>query len=371
MGRNLLTETPSYPWDGLRAVRERAASYPDGLVDLSIGSPVDAVPGFIRKALSDGSDTPGYTTAAGEPPLRAAMSAWLERRHGVSLSAKHFLPTIGLKEFIAQLPYWLGLGPGDVMVQPRLHYPTYEVGAQLVGAEVCSEDDPAQWPERTRLIWLNSPSNPDGRINDADFLRRAVARARALGAVLVQDECYSEFAWVEPWIGRPTPTVLDPAINGGRPHNLLAMFSLSKQSNLAGYRAGVVAGCGGLVSGLVNLRKQIGLAVPAPIQAAMVAALGDDRHVAQERERYRRRRELLLPALEAWGLRLAGSQGGLYLWGTRGEPAEQTLAALAELGILVAPGTFYGEAGAEYVRVSTTATDSDVERAARRLQHAA
>lgn len=371
MGKNLLRTVPASPWEGLAAVRALAARHPDGLIDLSVGSPVDPVPDSVQRALAAAANAPGYTTAAGEPVLREAMVRWRARRYGGDLDISHFVPVLGLKEFIALLPQFLGLGPGDVMVQPLLHYPTYELGAELVGATVLSTDDPELWPAETRLIWLNSPSNPDGRVSSPEILRAAVCRARELGAVLVQDECYAEFSWAGPDDGSPAPSLLDPQVTGGDLTGLLSATSLSKRSNLAGYRAGVVCGDPALIGGLITVRKQIGLALPAPVQAAAAAALDDEEDVRAQRDRYRARRELLRPALEAWGLRLSGSEGGLYLWGSRGEPGEETLMALAELGILAAPGTFYGAAGASFVRLSTTATDAHIAEAARRLLAAA
>jgi succinyldiaminopimelate transaminase len=252
---------------------------------------------------------------------------------------------------------------------PELAYPTYAVGAAVVGATVLASDEPADWPAETRLVWLNSPGNPDGRVHGLEFLARAVRRARDLGAVVANDECYTELNWAGTGGagGEPTPSILDRRVIGGSRRLTLSVSSLSKQSNLAGYRAGFVAGCSDVIGELLAVRKHLGLLPPAPVQSAMIAALGDDEHVSVQRERYRARRETLLRALEDAGYRIDDSTAGLYLWATRDEDAWETVDALAGHGILVTPGSFYGAAGARHVRVALTASDADVAEAARRL----
>jgi len=356
---------PDFPWDSIRAEAERARSHPDGFVDLSVGSPVDATPDFVREALDAAGDAHGYPTTIGTPALREAMVDWWARRRGVpGLGLDQVLPTIGSKECIALLPLTLGLGPGDVVVHPELAYPTYEVGAAAVGATALAADDPASWPAATRLIWLNSPGNPDGRVLDAEQLRDAVARARELGAVIVGDECYAELNWAGL---EPTTSILDPEVTGGSLDGVLAVYSLSKQSNLAGYRAGLIAGDAALVAGILEVRKNLGLMTPSPVQAIMAAALADDAHVARQRERYLERRRVLMRALTGAGFLIDESTAGLYLWATRGEPARDTLRLLADLGILVAPGDFYGPRGARHVRVALTASDATIREAVARL----
>jgi aspartate/methionine/tyrosine aminotransferase len=182
--------------------------------------------------------------------------------------------------------------------------------------------------------------------------------------VIASDECYAELTWES---DEPTPSILDPRVIDGDRDSVLAVYSLSKQSNLAGYRAGFVAGCSELVAEILAVRKHVGLIPPAPVQAAMVAALGDHEHVAAQRELYRARRARLLPALEAAGFTIDSSEAGLYLWATRGDEAWATVASLAERGILVAPGLFYGESGSRHVRVALTATDADIDSAVDRL----
>ncbi|MEN2737228.1 succinyldiaminopimelate transaminase [Microbacterium sp. X-17] len=369
-----LGELPDYPWDLMApyAARAReAVPFGDasGIVDLSIGSPVDPTPALIRDALAHATDAHAYPQTVGTPALREAIAAWFERRRGVpGLAPEDVLPTIGSKELVAFLPFFLGLGEGDAVVHPRAAYPTYAIGAAFAGAEAVASDDPAEWPENTRLVWLNSPGNPDGRVLSVDELRAAVTRARELGAVVAGDECYAELGWDAPWDAAPTPSVLDPRVVGDDRGGVLAVYSLSKQSNLAGYRAAFVAGDRALIARLTTVRKHAGLMLPSPLQAAMVVALGDDAHVAAQRERYRARRALLKPALEAAGFRIDSSEAGLYLWATEGRDAWESIGRLADLGILAGPGVFYGDHNAEHVRLSLTATDERIAAAASRLR---
>jgi succinyldiaminopimelate transaminase len=351
----------------------RAAQHPAGRIDLSIGSPVDPSPDTVRHALAEATDAHAYPNTAGSDRLRAAIADWYLRRRGVTVAPSAILPTVGSKEFVALLPFFLGLGEGDIVVHPRIAYPSYAIGAALVGATAIASDNPAEWPEGTKLVWVNSPGNPDGRVLGVEALHAAVARARQLGAVIAGDECYAEFGWDEPWDRTPIPSVLDPRVVGSHPSGnhhtgVLSVYSLSKQSNLAGYRAAFLAGDPALVDRLLTIRKHAGLMLPAPVQAAMIAALKDETHVAAQRERYRARRALLRPALEAAGYRVDGSDAGLYLWVTRGVDAWTDVAHFADLGILVGPGTFYGDYSNQHVRFSMTASDSDISAAAERIR---
>lgn len=365
-------ELPDFPWDSLVPFGDRARAHPDGIVDLSVGSPVDPTPDFIRTALAAATDAHSYPLTAGSVPLREAIVSWYARRRGVELGVANVMPSIGSKELVALLPLMLGLGSGDVVVQPTLAYPTYAIGAAMVGATVVASDDPAEWPQNTRLVWLNSPGNPDGRVHGVEFLRAAVARARELGAVIVNDECYAELTWPkdgETSSPPPAPSILEPQVIGASRDHVLSVYSLSKQSNLAGYRAGFVAGCSDLIAELLGVRKHLGLIPPAPVQAAMVAALGEDSHVAVQRELYWMRREQLAAALTDAGFRIDDSAAGLYLWATRDEDAWASVDWFADRGILVAPGSFYGEDPAIHVRIALTATDENIGRAVERLGH--
>ncbi|WIX79676.1 succinyldiaminopimelate transaminase [Amycolatopsis carbonis] len=355
---------PDFPWDSLAEVKARAQAHPGGIVDLSVGTPVDPVPAGIRDALASVSEIPGYPATHGTPALRTTAVGSLGRRYGVEgLEPDAVLPTIGSKEAVAWLPRLLGLGQGDTVVIPELAYPTYEVGALLAGADVIRADGLTQLgPQRPAMIWLNSPSNPTGKVLGVEHLRKVVEWARERDVIVASDECYLSLGWdAEP------VSVLHPSVHGGRLDGLLAVHSLSKSANLASYRAGFIAGDPKLVKQLLELRKHAGMIVPRPVQEAMVAGLTDDEAVAAQRERYLRRRLVLRKALQDNGFEISHSEAGLYLWSTRGEPALDTVAWLAERGILVAPGTFYGPAGGNHVRVALTATDERIDAAAERL----
>lgn len=360
---------PEYPWQKLKPYQAIAEKHANGMVDLSVGSPVDPTPKVIQDAIRDATNAPGYPSTAGSLEFREAVAEWFGRRRGVELTSDQVMPTIGSKEFISFLPLMLGLGKGDVIVQPSVAYTAYVVGAALSGAEIISEDDPAKWPENTKLIWINSPGNPDGRVLDVDQMKACVKRARELGAVLASDECYAELGWGR-WAEERIPSVLDPRVCEGSYDNLLAVYSLSKQSNLAGYRAAFVAGPENLIKPIVNIRMHSGLMMPAPVQKAVIAALRDEEHVALEREIYRKRREVLLEAVKAYGFEIADSEAGLYLWATLGEDCWATVTKMAELGILVVPGEFYQDQGSKYVRFSITASDEKVAEGAARLTNA-
>ena len=364
-----MRKLPDFPWDRLAPHKARAGQHPGGIVDLSVGTPVDPVPAVVQEALSAASDAPGYPLTHGTPGLREAAAGWLARRLGVPTpDPAAVLPLIGTKEFVAWLPTLLGLSAADTVAIPEVAYPTYDVGARLAGTAIAvtPEGGAAELirRERPRLLWLNSPANPHGRVADPAELRAAVEAARSAGTVLVSDECYIELGWSD----TAPVSLLHPSVSGGSPAGLLALHSLSKRSNLAGYRAGFVTGDPALVAALLEVRKHAGMMVPQPVQAAMTAALADDRHAAEQKERYRARRELLRDALLAAGFRIDHSEAGLYLWATRGENCWTTVDRLAELGILAAPGEFYGVAGAEHVRVALTATDERVAAAAERLR---
>jgi succinyldiaminopimelate transaminase len=360
----LAARLPAFPWDSLAPATELARSHPGGIVDLSIGTPVDPVPEVVRAALRAADNSPGYPQTAGTSAVREAAAGWLARRHGVSVDPAAVLPVIGTKELIAWLPTLLGCGPGDVVAYPALAYPTYDAGARLAGARPVATDGLiALGPESVRLAWLNSPSNPTGQVLPAEHLRKVVGWARERGVVVASDECYIELGW------ETTPlSILHPDACEGSHDGLLAVHSLSKRSNLAGYRAGFVTGDPALVAELLEVRKHAGLIVPAPVQAAMVAALTDDVHAEEQRARYAARRARLRTALEAAGWAVEHSAAGLYLWAAHPElDCWASVHRLAGAGILVAPGEIYGRAGIRHVRVALTATDERIDAAVSRL----
>jgi succinyldiaminopimelate transaminase len=376
----LAARLPEYPWDELAPIAEKAQKFPGGAVDLSVGTPVDPVPAVIQDALAAAANAPGYPLTAGTPELRSAAAGWLARSLDVHVDPVSVLPVIGTKEFIAWLPTMLGLGPADTVVYPSLAYPTYDIGARLAGASSVRVGDVAArvdqpragqhsaldgLPGSSRLLWVNSPSNPTGRVLPAGALRDAVAWARSRGAVLASDECYIELGWASSPV-----SVLHSAVRGDSLDGVLAVFSLSKRSNLAGYRAGFVTGDPALMKDLLLVGRQAGMIVPDPVQAAMVAALSDDAHAAEQKARYAARRAILAEGLTTAGFRIEHSEAGLYLWATR--PGLDCWAACellaTECGMLVGPGSMYGPEGNAYIRVALTATDERVAAAGERLR---
>jgi len=376
---------PDFPWDSLAPAKERASTFSDptlgaageGLVDLSVGTPVDPTPTVVREALAEASDAHGYPLTWGTADLREAVATWFAARRGVpDVDPAGVLPTVGSKELVAWLPLLMGLGPGDVVAFPRVAYPTYDVGARLAGATPVAIDaltalGPLTAATTPKLLWLNTPGNPTGKVLGIEHLTKVVAWARRNGVVVASDECYAELVWRPRPAGSreppTTPSILDPRVTGGSHEGLLCVYSLSKQSNLAGYRAAFVAGDPALVGRLLEVRKHAGMMVPWPVQRALLAALSDADHVTEQKARYAARRAALLPAVEAFGLRVDDSEAGLYLWATAGEEGRATIERLANRGILAAPGDFYGPAGRQHVRIALTATDERIAAAARRL----
>jgi succinyldiaminopimelate transaminase len=337
------------------------------VVDLAIGTPIDSTPAVLTAALSAGADSPGYPTALGTRELRTAAAGWLRRRLGVEVADPHgadpsIIPTVGSKELVALLPTLLGLqGSGTVLI-PEVAYPTYEVGAVVAGLGVRRTDTPPEDATGVVLVWLNSPGNPHGRVLTDDQLRAWATWGRAHGVPVVSDECYVTLGWEV-----TSRSLLHPEIAGADHTGLLAVHSLSKQSNAAGYRAGLLSGDPVLVRQAWEVRRHLGLLVPGPVQQAMAAGLADDAHVDEQKERYRSRRERLLRAVVAAGARVEHSEAGLYLWVTRDEDCWATVDWLAGLGIVAAPGVFYGAAGGRHVRMALTATDERIDAAVERL----
>ena len=298
-------QLPDFPWDLLAPYSRQAATHPLGIVDLSVGTPVDPTPELIQQALIDAANAPGYPTAHGTLEMRASCAAWIQRILGARVDPQSILPTIGSKEAVAWLPTLLGLGADDHIVIPKIAYPTYAVGGALSGSRVTATDEPESVSDAA-LIWLNTPGNPTGHVLSSDRMKSIVDHARSIGAVVASDECYYELAW-----DAAPVSVLHPSVSGPDHDGVLALHSLSKRSNFAGYRFGFIAGDPALVAQLLEVRKHGGLMVPAPVQHAAAVAYADDAHVAIQHERYRRRRELLSHALRGAGFTIDDSAAGL------------------------------------------------------------
>lgn len=350
---------PDFPWDALAPFGAIAREHHDGIIDLSVGTPVDPTPDFIQHALQQAANSPSYPLTAGTPELREAITTWAREKLGATGDFS-VLPIIGSKEFVAWLPTFL---TATSVLYPEVAYPTYLVGSMLAKAEATAvEISTARWP-KADLAWINSPSNPTGRVHSELELREAIDWARITGGVLASDECYFEFGMSE------TPTSILQYTNGDN-RNILAVHSLSKRSNLAGYRAAFVIGDPALIAQILEVRKHAGMMVSLPVQRAMIAALSDSEHVMQQRNRYNARKENLIPALVAAGFTIDFSSAGLYLWATRNEDCWSSVAWLATLGILATPGAFYGEKGSRHIRIAMTATDQQIAGAAARIAEA-
>jgi succinyldiaminopimelate transaminase len=355
---------PIYPYFRLDALKQRAAEAPGGIVDLSVGTPNDPVPDIVIAALAEaGPGAAGYPRAIGGPALREAAAGWMERSFGVSLDAAQVVSVIGTKELVASLPHLLRLrDPSrDTVLYPAVSYPTYAMGAELGGCRAVpvplgdgwhldlsavSETDAA----RALLLWVNEPGNPTGSQSAAGPLDEAVAWARARGIVVASDECYVEFNWDASGEFVPGGTALQAGVDG-----VLAVHSLSKRSNMAGYRCGFLAGDGDLVAYIASVRTHAGMMVPGPIQAAATVAWADDAHVAVQRARYAERRIYARSRLAEAGLVDAGGPSSFYLWLRSADPAEDgwaVTARLAETGTLVAAGDLYGEGGGGHARMA-------------------
>ena len=348
---------PDFPWDALAPYGEKARSHPAGIIDLSVGTPVDPTPEFIQAALREASNSPSYPVTAGTPQLREAIRSWAISRLGAT-GDFDVLPLIGSKELVAWLPTIL---ESTKVLIPEIAYPTYHVGALIAQAEsVAVSIDAQSWPSAD-LAWMNSPSNPTGRVHSEEEIKACIDWSRANNATLISDECYLEF-------DHTAHSTSIMALTGGDNRNILAVHSLSKRSSMAGYRAAFLIGDSLLIAKIRELRKHAGMMVALPVQKAMTVALADDNHVAEQRARYNARRDALRPALEACGFRVEFSNAGLYIWCTRDEDAWTSVDWLAERGILATPGSFYGEKGKNHIRIAMTVTDAQISDAVSRLK---
>jgi succinyldiaminopimelate transaminase len=350
---------PDFPWDALAPFSEIARQHPKGAIDLSQGTPVDATPQLIQSALKESSNSPRYPVTAGTKELQEAIRNWAINHLGAS-GDFDVLPVIGSKELVAWLPTIL---QSQKVVYPEIAYPTYLVGALLAQSEPIAVGIGAtSWPSAD-FAWINTPSNPTGRVHSESELRAAINWARKNDATLVCDECYIDFG------DTSTPTSLLRYTDGDN-SNILVVHSLSKRSSMAGYRGAFLIGDATLIAKIREIRKHAGMMVPLPIQNAMVAALSDETHVEEQRKLYNARRAALAPALIAAGFSIEESAAGLYIWCTRSEDCWKSVEWLANLGIVATPGSFYGELGSRHIRIAMTATDAQIRDAALRISEA-
>ena len=350
---------PDFPWDALAPFSKIAQQHLKGAIDLSQGTPVDSTPQLIQSALQESSNSPRYPVTAGTKELQDAIRKWAINHLGAS-GDFDVLPLIGSKELVAWLPTIL---QSKKVIYPEVAYPTYLVGALIAQAKpIAVAVDAKSWPEAD-FAWVNTPSNPTGRVHSEEELRATVKWARENNSVLVCDECYIDFG------DTTTPTSLLKYTDGDN-SNILVVHSLSKRSSMAGYRGAFLIGDAKLISQIREIRKHAGMMVPLPIQYAMVAALSDESHVVEQRDRYNARRATLAPALTAAGFKIEESAAGLYIWCTRSEDCWKSVEWLANLGIVATPGSFYGELGSAHIRIAMTATDAQIREAADRIKEA-
>lgn len=331
---------------------EKAKKYQGGFIDLSQGTPVDPTPKFIQDALANASNSPSYPLTAGSEKLRSAIRDWATSNLGAT-GEFDVLPVIGSKEFVALLPTFL---QSKTVLYPKVAYPTYLVGALMASAKAIPvEIDSKSWPEAD-LAWINSPSNPTGQVQTDSEILAAINWARENNSVVASDECYLSFS-------KLSKSIL--ALTGGNNDGVLAVHSLSKRSNLAGYRAAFVIGDLKLIDQIRQIRKHAGLMVPLPVQQAMIAALSDNNHAIEQAERYARRRSRLISAFSEIGFTIEHSQAGLYIWCSKNEDCFKTVEWFANLGILVTPGSFYGSD--KFIRVALTTSDENIDEVVKRI----
>jgi succinyldiaminopimelate transaminase len=364
----VLTGLRTYPFVGLNEAARRLAASGVEVINFGIGEPREETPAFIREALVQALDPVStYPHAEGLPELRDAIAAWAGRRFGVALEGdRHVIPTLGSKEAVFLLAQVLD---GDAVLLPQPAYPVYERGAVFAGKEVVElplrapdflpdlDAVPAEVWARTAILWLNYPNNPTAATAPLSLYERAAALARDHDFVLASDEAYSEL-----YFGDEPPA---SALQVSDLTNVAVFNTLSKRSSMPGYRTGFVAGDPELIAALKRYRPNVGVAPPEFVQRAAAVAWGDEEHVTAVRDVYRAKRDVLVPALEARGLRHAGGDATFFLWLEGAAPGEHE--RLLQQGIVLTPGDYFGAAGAGYLRLALVPTLDQCRRAAELL----
>jgi len=374
----VLAATGTYPFVRLEEAKRRLAAEGVELIDFGKGDPREETDPLIRRALVESIEPlSSYPLAEGLPELREAVAGWCGRRFGVEVDPEtEVIPTYGSKEAIFHLAQVLLDRDSDkaLVLSTEPGYPVYDRGAIFAGADVerlplLEENgflpdldgiDEETW-SRTAIFWINYPNNPTGAVAPLEFLERLAALAAEHDFLLAADEAYTEL-----WFDEPPHSALE-ATDRSR----VAVFqTLSKRSSMTGYRSGFVAGSAELIAALRQYRPTVGTAPQEFVQRASVVAWNDEEHVERTREIYRRKREVLLPALAQKGIRVAGSEATMYLWleVPAGESSEELAARLLEQGLIVSPGTFFGPSGEGYWRLALVPTEAECERAAEILE---
>jgi acetylornithine aminotransferase len=355
-----LTEMATYPFVRLEEARRRLVAAGVEVIDFGKGDPNEPTDPMIRQALIDAvPERAPYPLAQGLPELRQAASDWCKRRFGVAVDPDtEIVPTYGSKEAIFSLAQVLDTA-GRTVVFGEPAYPVYERGALFAGAKVQTLPllrensflpDVDAIPDDTAIVWVNYPHNPTGAVAPLEFYERLAAAAAERGFYIASDEAYSEL-----WFDQSPPSVLQLADRS----RALVFQTLSKRSSMTGYRSGFVAAPAEIVAALKAYRPTVGTAPQEFVQRASVVAWNDERHVDETRARYRAKRDVMIPAIQAKGWEIVASEATMYLWVVGPAPD-----ALLERGILVSPGEFFGPSGAGYVRFALVPTLDECERAA-------
>jgi len=363
----VLADLAQYPFARLDDWKAEASARGIELIDFGMGDPREVTPRFIREALlASVEPVSSYPRASGLPDLRAAIAGWLARRFAVAVDPDaELVPTLGSKEAIFSFAQ-VALGEKRLVAVPEPAYPVYERGALFAGGGVVRvplREEHGWLPDldafdawdAIALFWACYPNNPTGAVAPLAFYEELAARAREHGFLVCSDEAYSELWFDEPPVS---------ALQVGDRSNVVVFNTLSKRSSMTGYRSGFVCAPPEIVAALRAFRPTVGTAPQEFVQRASIAAWDDETHVERVRELYRRKRDTVLPAFDAGGLRLAGSAATFYLWLDVGGDAEAFARRLLERGVVVAPGSFFGAAGERYVRVALVPTQEECERAA-------
>jgi succinyldiaminopimelate transaminase len=374
----VLAAQGTYPFVRIERAKREAAEAGVEIIDFGQGDPREPTDPMIRKALVDAlEERMGYPKAEGLPELRRAIAGWVARRFEVELDPDaEVIPTYGSKEAIFSFAQLIvdPSGPKDTVVVTEPGYPVPGRGAAFAGARVellplleknafLPDLETIEDWDRIALLWINYPNNPTGALAPLSFYERLAELAREHGFLLCSDEAYSEL-----WFTKPPPSALQVA----GPENVVVFQTLSKRSSMTGYRSGFVAASPEVIGALRAFRPSTGAAPQEFVQRASIVAWSDEDHVARTRDAYRRKREVLLPVLARKGWRVAASEATMYVWVKvpDGELSEAVAERLLQHGIVVAPGSYLGEAGEGYVRIALVPTLAECERAAAILENA-
>jgi acetylornithine aminotransferase len=374
-----LREVEPYPFEALDRRKAEALEAGRPVIDFGVGDPREETPAIVRDALVAAvGPMSSYPRAAGLPPLRRAIKAWVEHRYGATLDHDtQILPTLGSKELVFSLAQAVfdPTGGKDLVLTTTPGYPIPERGARYAGADVMRlplteangflpdfDAVPDDVWRRTALLWLNYPNNPTGAVAPLSFYKAAAERCRANDVLLASDEAYSEL-----WFGDEPPV---GALQVGDLANVVVLQTLSKRSSMTGYRSGFAAGDPELIRALQRLRPAVGVTPQEFVQRASIAAWGDERHVEANRARYAAKRAMFLELFGRHGLHVAASEATFYLWvaAPNGRTSlDWALDLLDRADVVVAPGSFFGREGEGFVRIAMVPTLAECERAAAAL----